>query len=117
MRLGDCPDNFQLRRTRPRARQLVQSISDSVCQFFLLCFPVRLSVNHPRFQQVGQFHRFLFVTGAPVLEKSFADFFLQLRNLPAKFSPPFMLQPLEVDVIKNRRLDRQPVAVISGRIL
>ena len=117
MRLDDCPDNFQFRRTRPRARQLVQSISDYVRQIFLLCFPVRLAVNHPKFQQVGQFHRFLFVSCAPVLEKSFVDFFLQLFDLAAKFPPPFMLQTLKLDVIKNRRLDRQPVAVIGGRIL
>ena len=117
MRLGDCPDNFQLRRTRPRARQLVQSISDFVRQFFLLCFPVRLAVNHPEFDQAGKFHRFLFVTGAAGLEQSFADLFLQLPDLPAKFSPPLMFQPLEVDVIKNRRLDRQPVVGISRRIL
>ena len=117
MRLGDCPDNFQLRRTRLRARQLVQSISDYVRQFFLLCFPVRLSVNHPEFDQAGKFHRFLFVTCPAGLEKSFTGFFSQLPDLPAKFSPSLMFQPLEVDVIENRRLDRQPVAVISGRIL
>jgi hypothetical protein len=110
MRLGDCPDNFQLRRTRPRARQLAQSISDFVRQFFLLCFPVRLSVNHPEFQQVCQFHRFLFVTGAAGLEKSFTDFFSQLFDLFAKLQPSFMLQPLEIRVVEERRFHRKTAA-------
>jgi hypothetical protein len=51
----DCAvSNFQFRRTRPRDKQLVQSISDFVCQFFLLCFPVRLAVNHPEFEQADE---------------------------------------------------------------
>jgi hypothetical protein len=78
---------------------------------------VRLAVNHPEFEQVGQFRRFLFVTRAAGLEKSFTGLFSQLFDLRAKLQPAFMLQPLEVDVIKDRRLDRQPVAVIGGRIL
>jgi hypothetical protein len=78
---------------------------------------VRFAVNHPEFEQVGKLRCFLFVTSAAGLENLFVDFSLQLFDLTAKFPPPFMLQPLEVDVIKNRRHDRQPVVVISGRIL
>jgi hypothetical protein len=36
-----------------------------------------------------------------IQEKSFAGFFSQLFNLPAKLQPPFVLQPLEIRVIKN----------------
>ncbi len=41
----------------------------------------------------------------PLLEKSVVDSLLQPRDLHAKFLPPFMLQSLELRVIKNRRHD------------
>src|ERR1041385_4011832 len=53
---------------------------------------------------------------SPFEIESLVDFILQLRHLPAKFPLSFMLQPLEVDIIKNRRHDRQAV-VVSGRVL
>lgn len=74
-------------------------------------------MNHPEFQQVGQFHRFLFVTGAAGLEEYFTGFFSQLFDLLAKLQPSFMLQPLEIRVVKDRRFHRKTAAGIVWHIL
>jgi len=68
--------------------------------FSLPCCFARFSVNHPKLQEVRQLHRFLFVTRAAGLEKSFADFFLQLaycnRRIPFQDHSPREMRRMDL---------------------
>jgi hypothetical protein len=94
---GEVPPSAE---TAARWRQLVVSGLD-------WALGLGFAVDQPEVEPPRNLQSFLFVGDAAGLEQSFAALFPQLFHRPAKPLPSFVLQPLEMGIIKYRRFHRK----------